>query len=108
MDFVKNIHDIDIGKLIKEKFDEAGMTKEEFADKINKERSTVYDIFSRSSIDIVLLINISKVLNYDFIRNVYYGEQISPIIYIAVKTSEDEIKKIDLPKEFIRFIKPSK
>ena len=108
MDFVKNIYDIDIGRLIKEKFDEAGMTKEEFADKINKVRSDVYDIFNRKSVDIVLLIKISEALDYDFIRNVYYGEKTSSAIYIAVKTNEDELKKIDLPEEFIRFVQHSK
>ena len=108
MDFVENIYGIDIGKLIKQKFDEKSMTKEEFAAKINRERSTVYGIFDRKSIDIVLLIDISKALDYDFIRNVYYGEQTSPTIYIAVKTNEDEMKKIDLSDDFIRLVKPQK
>ena len=108
MDFVENIHNIHIGKLIKEKFEETGMTKTGFANKINRSRSDVNDIFGRSSVDTVLLIQISKALGFDFICNVYYEGETSPTIYIAVKTNEDEIKKIDLPEDFIRFLKPLK
>ena len=77
MDFIKNIQGIHIGQIIYEKFTEKSMTVTEFASKINRERTTVYDIFERKSIEIGLLIDISKALNYDFIRNVYYEKQTS-------------------------------
>ena len=105
MDFKENIQNIDIGKLIKQKFDEKSMTKEEFADKINKERSTVYDIFDRKSIDIMLLIAVSKALEYDFIRNVYYKEQTVHTVHISIKIVEDVLKNLDLLDEFICYVR---
>ena len=106
MDFAENILDIYIGTIIKEKFDKKGITKTEFARKINRSRSDVNDIFKRKSLDTELLIEISKVLDYDFIRNVYFEEYTSPTVYIAFKVKEDEIN--NLPEKFIRLAKPQK
>jgi len=108
MDFTENIRNIHIGTIIQEKLTEKSITVTEFAAKINKERSTIYDIFERKSIDTELLIKISKAMDYDFIRKIYYEEETSPTLFIAVKTTEDEVKKIDLPEEFIRLMKPQK
>ena len=108
MDFIENLRDIHIGTMIREKLTEKSMSITEFAAGINKERTTVYDIFERKSIDIELLISISKVLEYDFIRSVYYDEETSPTLFIAVKTNEAEIKKMELPEAFIRFVKSKK
>jgi len=106
MDFIENIVDIHIGTIIKEKFDKKGITKTEFANKVKRSRSDVNDIFSRKSIDVELLIDISKALDYDFIRKVYFEEYTSPTVYIAFKIKEDEIN--NLPEEFIRLAKPKK
>ena len=108
MDFIDNIQNVHIGAIIEKKLKEKLMTVTEFADKINRERSTVYDIFKRKSIDTELLVLISKALDYDFIRTVYYGEETSPTVFIAVKTKEQDIKKLNLPEEFIRLVKPQK
>ena len=108
MDFIENIREIHIGTIILEKLTEKSMTKTELADRINKERSTVYDIFDRKSIDTELLIDISKALNYDFIRKVYYEEQTLPTVFIAAKMKEDEIENLELPEGFIRFVKSQK
>ena len=108
MDFIENIRDIHIGSIIAKKLTEKSMTKTELADRINKERSTVYGIFNRKSVDTELLIEISKALDYDFIRSVYYGEETSPTVFIAVKMEEEELKNADLPNEFIRLVKSKK
>jgi predicted transcriptional regulator len=108
MDFIENIREIHIGKIIERKLAEKSMTKTELADKISKERSTVYDIFDRKSVDTELLIDISKALDYDFIRNIYYGEKTSPTIFVAVKMEEDELKNLHLPNEFVRLVKNKK
>ena len=108
MDFIENIVDINIGRIIQGKLKEKSMSVTEFASKINKERSTVYDIFGRKSIDTELLIEISKALEYDFIREIYYGEETSPTVFIAVKTNENEIKNLNLSEEFIRLLKKKK
>ena len=108
MDFAENIRNIHIGTMIQKKLTEKSMTITEFAAKINKERTTVYDIFERKSIDTELLIEISKALSYDFIRQIYYEEETSPTLFIAVKTTEDEVEKLDLPEIFIRLVKTKK
>jgi predicted transcriptional regulator len=108
MDFIENIRDIHIGTIIQGKLTEKSMTKTELADRINKERSTVYDIFDRKSIDIELLIDISKALDYDFLRNVYFKEQTVHTIHISIKTEEDVLKNIDLLKELICYVRNKK
>jgi AcrR family transcriptional regulator len=47
------------------------MSIAEFARRINCDRTTVYYTFEKKTIDIEQLELISKVLGYDFIRNVY-------------------------------------
>ena len=58
-----------IGKLIGERLTQIGMTKSEFARRINKARQNVNDILKRQSIDTELLFSISKALNYDFFQH---------------------------------------
>ena len=108
MDFIEKTQDIHIGNIIQAKLIEKSMTITEFADRINKDRTTAHNIFTRKSIDTELLIRISKALEYDFIRNVYYGEEIYTTVFIAIKTNENEIKKMNLPEDFIRLAKPLK
>lgn len=69
---MKNIH---IGSLIEEKLKESKMTVAKFAKAIHCSRTNVYDIFERESIDMKQLVLISEVLNYDFIREVYIGDE---------------------------------
>jgi predicted transcriptional regulator len=72
MDKIKDIH---IGTLIKAKVMERNMQVTEFAKRINCERTTVYNIFTRKSIDIEQLIRISQALEYDFINEVYFAKK---------------------------------
>ncbi|MDD2538953.1 MAG: helix-turn-helix domain-containing protein [Bacteroidales bacterium] len=60
-----------IGKIIAKKVKESHLSVAEFAKRINRSRTTVYDIFSRKSIDIELLMIISEALNYDFLTEIY-------------------------------------
>lgn len=57
-----------IGILIKEELERQERTVTWFAKKLNCHRVNAYDIFKRDNIDIKLLIQISKVLNKNFIR----------------------------------------
>jgi len=108
MDFTENIKNIHIGCIIQQKLVEKSMTVTGFAKKIKKERTNVHDIFKRKSIDTELLIEISKALNYDFIRNVYYKEQPPSTILISIKTEDDLLKKISLLEKIIRILKGKK
>ena len=57
---------IHIGKKIKEEMRKQNISVSVFAEKINRSRNVVYDIFGRESIDTDLLNKISKILNCDF------------------------------------------
>lgn len=63
----QNLH---IGQLIKAVFDESGMTVSDFARQIHLERSTVYSIFERQSVDAMQLARISLVLKHNFLSDV--------------------------------------
>lgn len=67
-----NLH---IGHLIKSVFDASGMTVSEFARRIHCERTNVYKIFNRQSIDVETLVKISEALEHNFLEDVmkYYG-----------------------------------
>jgi predicted transcriptional regulator len=107
----KKIH---IGKIIKQKVEDSAMTIQEFADKIDCERSTVYHLFKLQSIDIEKLEKRSKALDYDFMFEVYkYKKQKdktrnSPqTVFIAVETDiePDFLQQLNLSEYFIRLIK---
>ena len=57
-----------LGKLIEKRLHEIGISKSEFARRINKSRQNVNHIFGRRSVDSDLLKNISDVLRYDFFQ----------------------------------------
>lgn len=93
--------DIHIGSIIHRKLEESPLSIAEFAERINRTRPTVYDIFRRKSIDTDLLVRISEVLDYDFLREVYLREMpeermptASSSRYIVGKeVSEQELKE---------------
>lgn len=66
---MKNIH---IGEAIKQKVKERGISITDFANSIHCNRTNVYSIFSRKSIDMEQLMLISEVLDYNFISEVYF------------------------------------
>lgn len=69
-----------IGAIIKNKFDESGMTLTAFADKINSSRSNVYDIFERDTIDTgIFVTDIDSVIFFQHrdIRTVEVNETVS-------------------------------
>jgi len=107
MNAIQNIH---IGSIIKKVLAEKAMTISEFADKINCTRQNVYAIFQRKSVDIELLINISKVLDYEFIKEYYPDITTSenPTILVAIEVKKNEIEKLALSEEFIRLCKHEK
>jgi DNA-binding XRE family transcriptional regulator len=70
--YKKNAMDeIHIGNRIKQVLKMQRRSPAWLAEQLHKQRSTVYDIFERSSVDTELLIRISCVLNYNFLE-IYY------------------------------------
>jgi hypothetical protein len=55
-----------IGKIIRTRLEEIGMTKSEFARRTDTSPQNIYGIFKRESCDSELLRKISVVLNYNF------------------------------------------
>ena len=65
---------IHIGNIIKKKFDEQDVTVSWFAHQLCCDRTNVYSIFKRESIDTALLVKISIILKHDFFK--HYSEEI--------------------------------
>ena len=63
--------EICIGERIREIFDKKNMNIAQFAELLHCDRANVYNIFRRKKIDIYLLLEISKILNYDFVKEIY-------------------------------------
>ena len=59
-----------IGKMIKNKVDEQGRSIQWLADKLSCHRSNIYDIFNRENIDVSLLMKISAILQYNFLKDI--------------------------------------
>ena len=64
-----------IGHMVKSVFDKSGLSVAEFARRIHCERTNVYKIFNRQSIDVETLVKISEALEYNFMADVmkHYG-----------------------------------
>lgn len=97
---------IQIGEIIKKKVEERNMNIAEFAAKIYCDRTTVYDLFKRNTIDINRLLRISEVLDYDFIGEIYLQKEVvntpsptdEPAYYLVIPVKLKELKTMDLPE----------
>lgn len=67
-----------IGHMVKSVFDESGLSVAEFARRIHCERTNVYKIFDRQSIDVEILVKISEALEHNFLADVmkHYGLEV--------------------------------
>lgn len=70
LDTIKTYAMIFIGPIIKAELDRQERSVSWFARKIGCDRSTVYRIFQRASIDTQLLMRISTVLDHDFFADI--------------------------------------
>ena len=66
---------IHLGSIIRKRFDEQGESVSWFAKQLCCDRTNVYSIFKRESIDTALLVKISTILKHDFFK--YYSEDIA-------------------------------
>lgn len=62
-----NTDNVHIGHLIKAIFDESGMSVSELARQLHCERTNVYTIFRRRTVDVELLAMLSEILNHNFL-----------------------------------------
>lgn len=83
-----------IGHLIKKVFDESGLTVSELARRVHLERTTIYSIFERPSVDVILLTNISKALNHNFLSDIELLSGLQPCsqtFTININSSDSEL-----------------
>ena len=104
-----NFKDIYIGKLIQQKVEGRHITYSEFARIIHCSRTTLYSLFNSKSIDTERLLHISKVLDYDFINEVYLKQakanDIHSAPHIVLPIKRGEIDLSELPPELIRLLR---
>ncbi|MBQ7550347.1 MAG: hypothetical protein IJT04_02320 [Bacteroidales bacterium] len=60
---------VHIGKLVKSVFSDSGMSVAELARQLHCERTNVYTIFRRRTIDVELLSRLSKILKHNFLAD---------------------------------------
>jgi plasmid maintenance system antidote protein VapI len=100
---MQNVH---IGELIKKKIKERGIKITDFAKAIHCNRNNVYSIFRRKSIDIELLLLISRELEYDFITEIYVAKDTENKKYLAlIAIDQQQLNQIsNLPNVCIKFV----
>ena len=63
--------DVHIGQLIQDELNRQGRTVNWFAKGICCEKSNVYKMFKRKSVNLAQLMKISEVLNHNFLKDCY-------------------------------------
>ena len=63
--------DVHVGKMIEAELDRQGRSVAWLAKEIYCEKSNIYKMFKRKSIDLLQLIHISEVLQHNFLRDCY-------------------------------------
>ena len=101
------VYNLHIGQLIKTVFERSGMTVSDFARQLNCERTNVYTIFKRRTIDVELLVNISKILEYNFFEDVLKETNLNTKTThdINIRLQDCSEDKIILLKEFLEKMK---
>lgn len=84
-----------IGHMVKSVFDESGLSVAEFARRIHCERTNVYKIFNRRSIDVELIVKISKILNHNFLADVmnHHGFETKTVNKLSLNITFDDISE---------------
>ena len=106
-----NFKNVYIGKLIEEKVKVRHLTYAEFARMIHVARTSLYHIFNSKNIDVERLLLISKVLDYDFISEVYMKDERNAYMdgcsgaHIVLPLRDKDIDLSELPPELIRLIR---
>ncbi|MBR5911087.1 MAG: hypothetical protein IKZ55_03815 [Bacteroidales bacterium] len=80
---VKKIH---IGNMIRAELVRQGRTMTWFSEAIHSDRSNAYKMLKRESIDLAVLMNISELLHYDFLK------ECSAMLDFGPKNAEKELQ----------------
>ena len=88
----KEIH---IGERIREIFDQKKISITQFAELLHCDRANVYNIFRRKKIDVDLLLEISNILNHNFVEEVCAVHKLSKDIFPSKISFTLEIDSMD-------------
>lgn len=100
-----------IGQIIKERVKAQNVNVTEFAKNIGMERTNVYDIFERESIDTGLLKKIGHELHYDFFQELLDPETVKEIVlrhsmtnrvFVELELAEEEVRRLGLEDKVIK------
>lgn len=98
-----------IGEIIRRKLDEQHWNYADFARRVHMSRSSLYDLFASKDISVERLLLISRVLQYDFISNVYLGAR--PLDagrpFLALPLRRDGVDLSDVPEHVLRHLRAS-
>ena len=93
-----NTDNVHIGQLVKSVFDESGMSVSELARQLRCERTNVYTIFKRRSVDVELLVMLSEILHHNFLDVVMqlYGltSTFSPKLNLSINLDDFTTQKM--------------
>ena len=97
-----NVH---IGHLIKSVFDKSGMSVSELARQLHCERTNVYTIFKRRTIDVELLAMLSEIRNHNFLDDAMrlYGltATFSPKLNLCISFDDFTTEKMERLAEML-------
>lgn len=72
---METMRDVHIGKMIQAELKRQGRSASWLAKEIYCEKSNVYKLFKRPSIDLLQLIHISKVLQHNFLKDCFIEDR---------------------------------
>ena len=103
----EKLKEISIGERIKEIFDKKNMSITQFAELLHCDRANVYNIFRRKKIDIHLLLQISGILNHNFVEEICNQQRLTKDISSSKVSFVFEINNMDAQslKMFLKTIK---
>lgn len=90
-----------IGQIIYDRVKLSKISITEFAKQINMDRSTVYDVFKRRSIDTELLDKIGQVLGYDFFIHFLQADTLDKLRMTHKMTKAKVVVEIELTEHEI-------
>lgn len=100
-----NTDNVHIGQLVKSVFDESGMSVSELARQLRCERTNVYTIFKRRTIDVELLAMLSEILKHNFLDDAMrlYGltATFSPKLELNIGFDDLSAEKVERLQELL-------
>ena len=95
--------------MIKAVFDESGISVSELARQLHCERTNVYTIFKRRTVDVELLANLSEILDHNFLDDAMrlYGlsASFSPKLNLCISLDDFTVEKMERLAEVLADIR---